>query len=63
MLTTSPTPDQICGNKLTADPREFSSGGKGWYTGGKIEMTVNGKKVWAQVGINISIPGSQNWAK
>jgi len=51
----------INGNKLTADPREFSSGGKGWYTGGKIEMRVNGKDIWAQAGINITIPGSQEW--
>jgi len=59
--TRSAAPSQICGNTLTADPREFSGGGKGWYTGGKIEVSINGKPCWAQASINISVPGSKEW--
>jgi len=51
----------IAGNVLTGEPRSFSSGNLGWYLGGKCEMSVGNKTVWAQVGINISIPGSSNW--
>ena len=29
------------------------------YTGGKIEATIQGKKVWLQVGLNVTIPGSK----
>jgi len=53
----------VCGNTLTAEPRVFSSGNLGWYLGGKLEVPINGKNVWAQVGINITIPGSQSWKK
>ena len=51
----------ICGNKLTGEPRSFSSDNKGWYLNGKIEVPVGDETVWAQVGLNITIPGSHQW--
>jgi hypothetical protein len=33
------------------------------YLGGKIEIDVGGKTLWAQCGINLSIIGSNGWAK
>tara|TARA_B100000519_G_C14055045_1_gene349344 strand:- start:35 stop:280 length:246 start_codon:yes stop_codon:yes gene_type:complete len=39
----------------------LSSGNMGWYLGGKIEIMVGKEKVWAQLGCNISIPGSNCW--
>jgi hypothetical protein len=51
----------ICGNKLTGEPRSFSSDNKGWYLNGKIEVPVGDETVWAQVGLNITIPGSNQW--
>lgn len=51
----------IDGNILSGMPREFSSGNLGWYLTGKIELNVNDKTIWSQVGLNITIPGSQNW--
>ena len=51
----------VCGNTLTADAREFSSGGRGWYTGGKVPIVIGNKVVWCQVGLNITIPGSNAW--
>jgi len=53
---------EIDGNVLTGAPRTFSSGGKGWYLGGKIEISLGGgQKVWAQAGLNVTIPGSAEW--
>eukprot|EP00658_Telonema_sp_P-2_P035471 TRINITY_DN25789_c0_g1_i3.p1 TRINITY_DN25789_c0_g1~~TRINITY_DN25789_c0_g1_i3.p1 ORF type:complete len:238 (+),score=80.96 TRINITY_DN25789_c0_g1_i3:86-799(+) len=52
---------ELFGNTLKGWPRQFSSGGFGWYTGGKIPIELKGKKVWAQVGLNVTIPGSKEW--
>ena len=51
----------ICGNKLTGEPREFASGGRGWYLGGKIPIKVGKTTIWCQAGLNVTIPGSQAW--
>lgn len=51
----------IQGNILSGKPREFSSGARGWYLGGKIPLKVDGMTIWAQAGINIVIPGSSEW--
>mmetsp|Transcript_13 Transcript_13/g.33 ORF Transcript_13/g.33 Transcript_13/m.33 type:complete len:192 (-) Transcript_13:290-865(-) len=53
----------LFGNKLIGRPRVFSSGNMGWYLGGKIEIPINGKTVWCQAGINVTIPGSNTWEK
>jgi hypothetical protein len=34
---------------------------KGWYLGGKIEIMIGDKKVWAQAGLNLVVPGSKLW--
>jgi len=61
-LSSGPTLEiDLCGNKLSGPPRTFSSGNKGWYMNGKVEIPVGDKMVWAQVGMNISIPGSASW--
>lgn len=51
----------IDGNTLTGDPREFSSGNLGWYLTGKIEIALDDQNIWSQVGMSITIPGSQSW--
>ena len=51
----------VMGNKLTGEPRSFSSGNRGWYLGGKVEVKVGKKTLWAQLGINVTIAGSKNW--
>ena len=53
----------VDGNTLRGEPRSFSSGSMGWYLGGKIEIDVGGQTVWAQLGCNITIPGSQSWKR
>ena len=52
---------ELWGNKLLGKPRAFTSDNMGWYTGGKIEFEVGGKKVWGQIGVNLTIMGSKDW--
>lgn len=54
---------ELWGNNLEGKPREFSSGNMGWYTGGKVEFKVKGKKMWGQLGINLTVMGSKDWKK
>ena len=51
------------GNTLRGEPRTFSSGSVGWYLGGKILMKIGGTEIWAQLGCNVVIPGSNAWKK
>jgi len=51
----------LWGNKLKGLPRSFTSGNLGWYLCGKIEVPINGRTVWAQAGLNVTIPGSKEW--
>jgi len=53
----------VDGNTLRGEPRSFSSNALGWYLGGKVEVDVGGQTVWAQVGCNIVIPGSNAWKR
>jgi len=39
--------------------KEFSSGGFGYYGGGKITLMIDGEPVKCQVGINVSIVNSK----
>lgn len=52
---------EIFGNRVSGAPRSFSSNNKGWYAGGKIQVQVGKKLVWAQLGVNCSIIGSKDW--
>ncbi len=47
------------GNEMTADKREFSTGSFGWYINGKTTITVDGKPLSVQVGINLTVVGSK----
>ena len=51
------------GNTLRGEPRSFSSNALGWYLGGKVEVDVGGQTIWAQVGMNVVIPGSNSWKR
>jgi hypothetical protein len=46
-------------NELIADKREFSTGSFGWYYNGKTNITVDGKLLSVQVGINLTVVGSK----
>ena len=49
----------INGQEITADKREFSTGSFGWYYNGKVNITVDGKSLSIQVGLNLTVVGSK----
>ena len=50
----------VIGNmELVADKREFSTGSFGWYYNGKTTITVGGKPLSVQVGLNLTVVGSK----
>jgi hypothetical protein len=49
----------IGASELIADKREFSTGSFGWYYNGKTTITVDGKPLAVQVGLNLTVVGSK----
>jgi hypothetical protein len=47
------------GQTLVAEPREFSTGSFGWYHNGKTTITVDGKPLSIQIGLNLTVVGSK----
>ena len=45
--------------ELIADKREFSTGSFGWYFNGKTTVTVDGKPLSVQIGLNLTVVGSK----
>ena len=52
----------VMGNVVSGEPRDFSSGNKGWYLGGKVQVKIGKKTVWASLGLNLTICGSKSWS-
>jgi hypothetical protein len=52
----------VNGVPLMAEVKEFSTGSLGWYLNGKTTIRVNDKPVSVQIGMNLTIVGSQNRA-
>jgi len=57
--TAEPVKILIGGSELIADKREFSTGSFGWYYNGKTTVTVDGKPLSVQVGLNLTVVGSK----
>ncbi len=55
----APIEIDIGGTKLTAVPKQFSTGSFGWNVNGKATLMVNGKPVPVQVGANLIVIGSK----
>lgn len=49
----------INGVPLIAEVKEFSTGSLGWYLNGKTTLTIAGKPVSVQIGLNLTIVGSK----
>ena len=49
----------INGQELIADKREFSTGSFGWYYNGKVNISVDGKPLSVQIGLNLTVVGSK----
>jgi hypothetical protein len=54
---------ELNGFPLTAEPREFSTGSFGWYVNAKAPITVDGKTIQVQVGMNLTVVGSKDLPK
>ena len=54
-------PVVINGVPHTAVVKEFSTGSLGWNVNAKREVTVNGKSVKVQIGLNLTIFGSKEF--
>ena len=50
----------IGNSEIVADKREFSTGSFGWYYNGKTTVTVDGKPLAVQVGLNLTVVGSKD---
>ena len=49
----------IGNQEIIADKGEFSTGSFGWYYNGKTTITVDGKPLSIQVGLNLTVVGSK----
>ncbi|HZI10096.1 MAG TPA: hypothetical protein VE153_06845 [Myxococcus sp.] len=49
----------INGQEQLAEVKSFSTGSFGWYINGKITVTVDGKPLSVQIGMNLTVVGSK----
>ena len=49
----------INGQEMLAEVKSFSTGSFGWYINGKTSVTVDGKPVSVQIGMNLTVVGSK----
>jgi hypothetical protein len=50
----------INGQDMLAEVKQFSTGCFGWYMNGKTVVTIDGKAVSVQIGMNLTIVGSKD---
>jgi hypothetical protein len=50
----------INGQEMLAEVKQFSTGSFGWYMNGKTVVTVDGKPVSVQIGMNLTVVGSKD---
>jgi hypothetical protein len=50
----------INGQDMLAEVKQFSTGSFGWYMNAKLALTVDGKMVSVQIGMNMPIVGSKD---
>ncbi|MGZ3458802.1 MAG: hypothetical protein ACXU86_09870 [Archangium sp.] len=49
----------INGQEMLAEVKAFSTGSFGWYINGKTTVTVDGKLLSVQIGMNMTVVGSK----
>jgi hypothetical protein len=50
----------INGQEMLAEVKQFSTGSFGWYMNGKTLVTVDGKPLSIQIGMNLTVVGSKD---
>ena len=53
----------INGQEMIAEVKSFSTGSFGWYINGKTTVTVDGKALSVQIGMNMTVVGSKEAAR
>ena len=53
----------INGQEMLAEVKTFSTGSFGWYMNGKTVVTVDGKAISVQIGMNMTVVGSKEAAR
>jgi hypothetical protein len=53
----------INGQEMLAEVKAFSTGSFGWYINGKTTVTIDGKPVSVQIGMNMTVVGSKEAAR
>ena len=53
----------INGQDMLAEVKQFSTGSFGWYMNGKTVVTVDGKAISVQIGMNLTVVGSKEAAR
>jgi hypothetical protein len=49
----------VNGQEMLAEVKSFSTGSFGWYINGKTLVTVDGKPLSVQIGMNLTVVGSK----
>jgi hypothetical protein len=52
---------QIGDQKLSVDPKKFSTGSVGFFANGKVTLQVGGQPVKMQANITLTAVGSKEW--
>jgi hypothetical protein len=50
----------INGQEMLAEVKEFSTGSFGWYMNGKTVVSIDGKAISVQIGMNLTVVGSKD---
>jgi hypothetical protein len=50
----------INGQEMLAEVKQFSTGSFGWYMNGKTVISIDGKAVSVQIGMNLTVVGSKD---
>ncbi|MBA3540476.1 MAG: hypothetical protein H0T79_12775 [Deltaproteobacteria bacterium] len=50
----------INGQDMLADVKQFATGSFGWYLNGKTVVSIDGKNVSVQIGMNMIVVGSKD---
>ncbi len=50
----------INGQEMLAEVKQFSTGSFGWYMNGKTMVTIDGKPISVQIGMNLTVVGSKD---
>ncbi len=53
----------INGQEMLAEVKAFSTGSFGWNINGKMTITVDGKPLSVQIGMNLTVVGSKDAAR